>query len=283
MESQTPATISDEIDLQELAVRAILYFKKHFIFVAISTVVGVILSIAAFISLPEIYESRMIILSDLLTESYSKEITKSLKNLIKESNTPILASRLGLTEGDAAQISSIEIEGLKKESGSEKESDRTIFIVTANIKSKEILPKLQNGVIQFLRNNEFVKVRVRQRKEECQSMIKKIGLEMRSLDSLKKRLFLGEPVYAKSSEMLLVDPTSIYSKIIELNKEQIKYKNDLELSDSIQLIEGFTVFQKPAEPKLSILLLIGFFGGFFTSIGLLIFTRLLKLANSKLR
>jgi hypothetical protein len=280
MQDQRPS-LSDEIDLQELAIRAIQYLKRHFIFITTSTVAGIALSIAAYIALPAIYESRMIVLSDLLTDSYSKEITKSLKNLIGESNTRVLASRLGLTKDEAIQISSIEVEGLKRES-SEKQSDRTIFIITANITNKEILPKLQNGILEFLRNNEFVKIRVRQRKEECQSMIKKIGLEIHSLDSLKIRLFSGQPIYAKSSEMLLVEPTSIYSKIVELTKEQIKYKNELELSDSIQLIEGFTVFQKPAQPKLSILLLIGFFGGFFAAIGLLIFTRLLRLANSKL-
>jgi hypothetical protein len=280
MESQKPITPSDEIDLQELAVRAILYFKKHFRFIATSTFLATLLAIIAYIYLPKIYESRMIVMSDILTESYSKEITESLRNLIKEKNISALASRLGLNEQEAGELQTLEIESVKKEKGSEKDVENTIFIITANIKNRTILPKLQQGLIQFLRNNEFVKVRVRQRADMYKRLIDKIGFEITSLDSLKRRLFSGLPVYSKSSEMLLVDPTSIYSKIIELNKEQINYKNALELSDSIQLVEGFTVFQKPAQPKLSILLVTGFLGGLFVSIGLLIIIRLLKLANS---
>jgi len=95
------------------------------------------------------------------------------------------------------------------------------------------------------------------------------------------RLFQGKPVYTRSAEMMLVDPTNIYSKIIELSKEQINYRNALELSDSIQLVEGFTVFEKPAQPKLSIMLLIGFFGGFFIAIGSLTARQLFRLANEK--
>jgi hypothetical protein len=273
---------NNEIDLQDLAIRLILYFKRHFLFIAISTFAGILLSISIYVKSPNIFESRMIVMSDILTESYSKEITESLKKLIKENNYNALAFRLGLNETEAEKIKSIEIISVKKDKESDKAADNTIFIVTARIKDKDILPRLQNGIVQFLRNNEFVKIRVRQRREMYQSLIEKIQLEISSLDSLKRRLFLGKPVYAKSSEMLLVDPTSIYSKIIELNKEKINYKNSFELADSIQLVEGFTIFQKPVEPKLSILLLMGFFGGSLVSIGLLIFIQLLRLANSKL-
>ncbi len=278
MESQKP-TISDEIDLQELAIRAIQFFKRNFKFIAISSILFTLLSIVAYFLLPKIYESRMIVMSDILTESYSKEITESLKNLIKEENYDVLAVRLGLTENEANEIKSLEIESVKKEKALEKENEQTIFIVTANIKNREILPKLQDGLVQYLRNNEFVKVRVRQRKETYQSLMEKIGEEINSLDSLKRRLFLGLPVYAKSSEMMLVDPTNIYSKIIELNKDKITYKNLLELADSIQLVEGFTVFQKPSQPKLSILLFIGFLSGFFLAMGFLIIWHLFKMAN----
>jgi hypothetical protein len=280
MESQKPAPSSDEIDLQDIAVKAILYFKKHFWFIAISTLVGILFSIIAYVMLPKVYQSRMIVMSDILTESYSKEITESLKNLIKERNISTLAPRLGLTEQEVSDLQTIEIESVKKEKVSEKDVENTIFIITAEIKNRDILPKLQGGLIQFLRENEFVRIRVRQRKEMFQKLIEKIGFEINSLDSLKRRLFSGQPIYSKSSEMMLVDPTNIYSKIIELNKEQINLKNALELSDSIQLVEGFTIFQKPAQPKLSILLVIGFLGGLFLSIGTLTVMRLFKLANS---
>ncbi len=272
------AKATDEIDIQELAVKIIQYFRKHLRFILISSSVGLALSIVIYLLMPKISESKMILLSDILTESYSERITESLDNLIREKNNTALSSRLAITEVEAGQIKSIEIESVKKD---KDKNDANIFIVTANIKDKTILPKLQNGIIQFLRNNEYVKIRVRQRKEMYEKLISKLGIEISSLDSLKRRLFLGQPVYSKSSEMLLVDPTNIYSKIIELNKEQINYKNALELVDSIQLVEGFTVFEKPASPKLSIFLIAGFTIGFLFAIGLLTLLQLFKLANNE--
>ena len=120
-----------------------------------------------------------------------------------------------------------------------------------------------------MRNNEYVKIRVRQREDFYKSMIGKVSQEIKSLDSLKNRLFKGQTVYAKSAEMMLIDPTSIYSKIIELNKEQINYKNALELVNSIQLVEGFTVYNKPVSPKLSISLVAGASIGIFFVLALL--------------
>ncbi len=269
---------TDEIDLQELGVKVIQYFRKHLKFVLISSSVGIALSIVVYSLSPKVFESKMLLLSDILTEPYSKQITESLNNLIREKNKKGLSLRLTLTEEEAELIDLIEIESVKKD---KDKSDASIFLVTVDIRDRAILSKLQDGMIQFLRNNEFVKIRVRQRKEMYQSLVDKIGTEISSLDSLKRRLFLGKPVYSKSAEMLLIDPTSIYSKIIELSKEQIGYKNALELVDSIQLVEGFTVFEKPASPKLSIFLVAGFTIGFLFAIGLLTLLQLFKLANNE--
>lgn len=270
---------SDEINLEDLAIRIIKYIKKHLGFIILISLLGTLTAFLSYFTLPKSYESKMILMSDILTESYSKEITESLNNLIKEKNSRNLASRLSLSEDESQLISKIDVESVKKDKQDEKTGD--IFIVTADIHDRNILPKLQVGILSFLRNNEFVKIRVEQKKKYFVSMIDKIESEIKSLDSLKKKLFLGQPIYSKTSEMMLVDPTNIYSKIVELTKAQWEYKNDLELVDSIQLVEGFTVFEKPASPKLSVLLAIGFFGGFFVAIFILTLKHLFKLANSQ--
>lgn len=269
---------NDEIDLLELAVKVIRFLKKHVTVLLSSALLGLVISLVLYFTLPKIFVSKLILMSDILTESHTKEITESLDVLIKEKNFKTLATRLSLSENEAFHVEKVEIESVKKEKDI-NETDATIFIVTAEVGEKNILANLQKGIMGLLRNNEFVKIRVRQRKDYYTAMIDKVGIEIRSLDSLKRRLFLGQPVYSKGAEMLLVDPTNIYSKIIELNKEQINYKNALELVDSIQLVEGFTSFEKPASPKLSILLVIGFMGGLLFSIAFLLFSHLFKLAN----
>jgi hypothetical protein len=78
---------------------------------------------------------------------------------------------------------------------------------------------------------------------------------------------------------MLVDPTNIYSKIIELNKEQINYKNGLELVNSIQLVEGFTIYKKPVSPKLSISLTAGASIGVFFVLTLIAIKGLRKIVE----
>lgn len=268
---------SDEIDLQELAIRILRYLYSHSRFIAFSCLGGTLLGLVAWLTLPPVYQSKMIVMSDILTKSYSDRITESLDKLIGEGNYALLGVRLNLSEDEVRQVSGIKIESIKKEEKDIKE-ESTIFIITVDTKNQELLPKLQEGIINLLRNNEFVKIRVKQREFFYKTLIEKLDDEINSLDSLKKKLFDGKPIYGKGPEMLLVDPTNIYSKIIELNRQRIDYVNALELSNSIQLVEGFTSFKKPKSPRGSVALLLGLFGGLAFGLGSLTFRHLAKLA-----
>jgi hypothetical protein len=276
---------SDEIDLIELLAKFIKAVANNVRLLIFSFVIGTILGGAFFQFAPKVYEGKMILLSDILTESYSERITESLDNLIKEDNDKLLSQRLGITEEEASSIQKVEIENVKQKESRDEKSESATFIVTVRTKNKNSLSNLQEGLINYLRNNEYVKIRVRQRENYYKSMIEKVGQEISSLDSLKKRLFSGQPIYSKSAEMMLVDPTNIYSKIIELNKEQINYRNGLELVNSIQLVEGFTVYNKPVSPKLSISLIAGSSLGIFFVFVLIAFKavrKLVKLSEEKL-
>lgn len=268
-----------EIDLQELAIRILRYFYRHSRFIIFSCLGGILSGLVAWLTLPPVYQSKMIVMSDILTSSYSDRITESLNKLVGEGNYVLLGARLGLSEEEVKQVAGVEIESIKKADQDNKE-EATIFIITADTKNQELLPKLQEGIINLLRNNEFVKIRVKQREFFNRTLIEKLDDEIRSLDSLKKRVFEGKPIYGKGPEMLLVDPTNIYSKIIELNRQRVEYVNALELSNSIQLVEGFTSFKKPKSPRGSVALLLGLLGGLVFSLGSLTFRHLAKLAFS---
>jgi hypothetical protein len=270
---------SDEIDLVELLAKFILAIKNNLRALIVAFALGTLLGLGYYQIAPKVYEGKMILQSDILTESYSERITESLDNLIKEGNDKLLSQRIGVTEEEASSIQKIEIENVKQKEAKDEKSENATFIVTVKTKNKNILLSLQEGLIKYLRNNEYVKIRVRQRENYYKSMIDKVGQEISSLDSLKKRLFSGQPIYSKSAEMMLVDPTNIYSKIIELNKEQINYRNGLELVNSIQLVEGFTVYNKPVSPKLSISLVAGSSLGIFFVLALIAFKSLRKVVE----
>ncbi len=58
-------------------------------------------------------------------------------------------------------------------------------------------------------------------------------------------------------EMSCFDPTVVNSKILDLTKEKINLQNQFILANSVQVIEGFTAFETPSKPKLSISLVAG--------------------------
>jgi uncharacterized protein involved in exopolysaccharide biosynthesis len=278
-QKQANASSSDEIDLIELLAKVTLGIKNNFRSLVLAFVIGSLLGLAFYQFVPKVYESNMIIQSDILTESYGERIAESMDLLIREQNFEILGSRMGISLEKAASIKKIKIESVKQKQTNTTEKENNTFIITVRTTDNTLLPDLQNGLINYLRNNEFVKVRVRQRQDYYKAMIEKVGQEISSLDSLKKRLFTGKPIYSNSAEMMLVDPTNIYSKIIELNKEQINYKNGLELVNSIQLVEGFTIYKKPVSPKLSISLTAGASIGVFFVLTLIAIKGLRKIVE----
>ena len=278
-QKQANASSSDEIDLIELLAKVTLGIKNNFRSLVLAFVIGSLLGLAFYQFVPKVYESNMIIQSDILTESYGERIAESMDLLIREQNFEILGSRMGISLEKAASIKKIKIESVKQKQTNTTEKENNTFFITVRTTDNTLLPDLQNGLINYLRNNEFVKVRVRQRQDYYKAMIEKVGQEISSLDSLKKRLFTGKPIYSNSAEMMLVDPTNIYSKIIELNKEQINYKNGLELVNSIQLVEGFTIYKKPVSPKLSISLTAGASIGVFFVLTLIAIKGLRKIVE----
>jgi uncharacterized protein involved in exopolysaccharide biosynthesis len=241
---------NDEIDLLELFAKIIFLIRKNAKIILFAFIAGTLLGIGYYQFVPKVYETKMILLSDILTSSYSERITETLNRLISENNRKILSQRLKMSEQEAMLIVKIEIESVKQEK-TKDEKENEIFIVTVKVLDKNILPKLQENIIVYLRNNEFVEIRVEQRRKYALGIIKKIDEQLSALEQLKSRITKGELIQGGKENLVLFDPTTVHSKIVELNKERTSLQNSLETINSIQLVEGFTVFEKPVSPKLS--------------------------------
>lgn len=270
----------DEIDIQELAVRVIRYFRNHLLFILLSCLLGVVLGVVTFKALPNKFESQMVILSDLLTKTYGDRINKSLNGLLKEKNYAELGRKLGLPADKVSSIASINMECLpdvKAPQRTDIEKDETYFIVTIDVEDLSSLPELQEGMLYFFRNNDLVKIAARQREELSRAVISKTDRELRSIDSLKRLLFQRGSF---KSESLMFDPAQLFVASVDLTKRRWEAQRDLELASSIHLVEGFTAFQKPKDPNLVMLMVIGFTLGLFGAIGFLTVKHLFNLARS---
>jgi hypothetical protein len=183
--------------------------------------------------------------------------------LIKEENIESLSSKLNLTQKEAFALGKLEVKNAIEKADGRKEEEKNYLTITCQTSDNSIWPSLQNGLISFFENNDYVKIRVEQKRRLQSQMIEKIEKELIDLGELKSRIVEGQITQSSKDNLILFDPTTVNTKILDLNKEKINLQNELEIVNSIQLVEGFTVFEKPISPKLSISLVAGSSFGLF--------------------
>ncbi len=262
-ENQKQPLNSDEIDLLELLARIVISIKSNFKLIVGAFLVGSLLGLAYYQFVPKSYESRMLISSEILTESYSKTIAEDLNKLIRERNAESLSSKLKITPKEALALGKLEVKNAIEKSDGRKEEEKNYLTISCQTSDNSIWPSLQNGLINFLENNDYVKVRVEQKKKYFTQVIEKIDKELVDLNDLKSRIANGQVTQSSKDNLILFDPTTVNTKILDLSKEKINLQNQLEIVNSIQVVEGFTVFEKPVSPKLSISLSAGASFGLF--------------------
>ena len=139
--------------------------------------------------------------------------------------------------------------------------------MTVQTVDNSILEDLETGLVQYLETNEYVKKRVDLRKQRYEALREKANEQILEIDSLKDKL--NERILTRSNgnDVLLINPTNVYTTALSLYKEELSYLENLELIDSIQIIEGFTPFNKPVKPKLMVSIAGGFAFGLFLAVG----------------
>lgn len=249
---------NDEIDLGQLAIRIIKLGTKYRILITLCTLLGAIAGYAYYKLVNPIYSSSMMLQSDILTEAYSETLTENLKKLIDEKNTYSLSKKLSIEEVQASQLVDIKVESVEGSPGAEGTTENFIFLISVETKDNSILSNLETGIISFLENNEFVKKRIDLRKIRLKALIDQMDSEGLELDSLKD-LINTKLINGDRNNLVLLDPSNVYEQAIKTYKEELIYQERLALIESIQLIEGFTAFNKPLRPRLILSLAVGLF------------------------
>jgi hypothetical protein len=269
--------INDEIDLVELLVKTVLLIKRNLIQIILFFIIGTGLGYAYASLATKTYESKMLVSSDIMTESYSEKLFESIQDLIDEENYNELSSKIGLTPDESESLSKIKIESALKDKP-QKEDEKKFFLITVELTNQKILAKLQNELIQFLQQNDFVRIRVEQRKKYYSDLIKQIDTEIQSLEEFKSKIYNGN-FFQNSKGNVMFDPTEVNSKIVELSKERGGYVMALETANSVQVVEGFTQFDKPIWPKKSVSLAAGATLGLFLVGLMIVFKSIRKLVR----
>lgn len=269
----------DELDLQKLFYDIVITIKNYNKLILACCIIGILAGVAYSLLSKKVYESKMLVSSSLLSLTYADEVLGNINLIIAEKNTERAAAELNLSQDVVKKIAFVDIESALDDKAEQLKENEKIFLrITAKTTDPSIFPELQKGLIYYLENNQFVKVRIEQRKRYYKELISKVNSELKDLEEFKQRLLKGD-FFEAAKGNLMFDPTIVNSKILELTKEKINYENSLMIADNIQLINGFTASSQPRWPKKTLSIITGAFFGLFLAAIIIVF----RLLNSKIK
>lgn len=250
----------DEIDLKVLLKKAMNVLDRGTKMILCCVLIGGILGIAYFLIGKTTYQSRMVITSDILVMSNIRTLFDPFELLIEERDTTAIAQKLQIEDSVAAKIKAIEVISF----ATKENENPNYFGIDATVTDNTILPVLQEAIINYLENNEYVKRRVKIRKNRLNALINKIDDEIEGIDSLKQHLQFGSILNSSTSggaNVFMMEPSNLYRLSLDLVSKKQDHLGQLELNESFQLIDGFTPFTKPSNPSWIVCLVFGFAGG----------------------
>lgn len=253
-DSKKENTTPDDLDLLLLIERSIQFFRKYRWVFIIAIAGGLSLGIFAYMALPKIYQSRLIIHSFTLTNQEYIQIMENWNALLKKKEYAMLAKDLNCREDILSHVKQMKAEEIQKVFTS---SNPNGFTIKVNVTDNAVLDDLQSAIVYGFGNSEYIKERLAVKRANLKELIEKTSSEIQKLDSTKKMVENIIGGKGKSSSSLIIDGSSINRQLIEMNEKLLAYKEELKFSNAVQVLQSFSKFRQPADPKLVSWLVIG--------------------------
>lgn len=252
----------------------------------------------------EFYESSMILSSNYLNKRIVDSSIDKLNLLAEEKDASGLARTLNLPDSVANKIKKFEsvpfipenelldMEILReqlKNLQSDKKNDKIIeqvvdrlavenrhaFEITVQIYSPTIVKTIQDALVNYFRNNEFIKKRIEINKLNLLSKKGKLQQESEKLDSLKVVIYsnyksMAEQSRQGSNNVILSDravtnPIEVYNRDLDIYEQLLDTERQLYILPDFEVVDGFTEFSEPASDSLPKTIVLGAIIGFLAS------------------
>ena len=218
----------------------------------------------------------MITHSSVLTNQEEIQIIDNWDNLIKRHEYAEVSEAFHCPETILHKVKSIEGTEIQKVFSPNNPNG---FYIDVAITDNSILDALQKGIVYGFENGDYVKARLTFKRDRLKEMIDKTNTEILKLDSNKaavENIIMGKE---KPSSSLIVDGSSINRQLIDMNEKLLYWQEELNFSNGIQVLQGFSKFDKPIGPKLLVLLALGW----IFSLALAYIYALINSLNQKLK
>ncbi|TAH27094.1 MAG: hypothetical protein EAZ07_02345 [Cytophagales bacterium] len=265
---------SEEIDIIAVLKKVISTYHKWKKFILFTFLLGISLATAFFYFSPKTYLTRMYLASNLIKGPSFIVLLDDLQKHIKEKNYDEVSRYMNLDLEMVKKISKIEFYSARNfaekeysdlitqsDAELEKDLNNNEFVIQAYISDNGISKILEKGIIYYLENNRFSKMKSTMRKEGLKLVRTRIKSELSQLDSL--RYTLNSMYTSKNkvggnggSSIIMNDPSAIYNNILNLFRTEIATSDDINTPDII-VIQSFVTYKKHYSPRLSNCLLSG--------------------------
>ena len=248
------ADTSENIDLLLLVERTIAFFKKYKWTFITAIVIGIGIGVFAYIKIPNTYRSRLILHSFYLSNQEHIGVIDNWNALLKKKEYDELSTALGCDKNILPRLKRIQGSEIQKVFTPNNPNG---FFVDVVVTDNSILDELQKCITAGLENNEYIKERLEVRRKDLKELIEKVEDEILKLDSTKtqiERIIEGKE---KSSSSVIIDASAINGHLIDMTEKLYGYRQDLKFTSAVQVIQGFSKFNKPSDPKLIPLIALG--------------------------
>lgn len=265
----------DEIDLEKIFFSVINILKRRFYFIVFFGSIGLLFGLAYYFLKAPVYQSTMSVSSGILTGKNSSNMINTLQLLIEEGSYEKLSERLRISPQQAQKLAGITVTSIGLTEAEEELENVNTFRVQVHVTDNTILDTLEVSLIDYLEDNRFIKRRTDLRRENLKLLISRLKVEMQDLDSLKNKVNNTLNTELEGSNVIIMDPVNVYREAIGLYQKELDLQTELALIDNIQIIEGFTEFNKPINPRVRHIAY-GLLAGIFVGLLFIIFVEIFQ-------
>ncbi len=257
----------NEIDLLELLAKIYFLFKRNKYIILAFIIIGVIVGIYKSTGSEAYYKTNMVAKSPLSEDEIIEQL-QSLSELQQKNNPKLLSEELNLNLNEARKIKFLKVEKTEEKSN--------LIQIKLEVFTNNLIPKIKEGIIQYLNTNPYVKRELEDRQEHYEEYLEKIteALEILREKENKKDL----PQEAKA---ILVSEESYSGQIIRLMNKKGNIEENLRNNQPLIIIKDFNIPETPQKDikfQIALYTIIGFILGIIVVFSI---TLLKKLENYK--
>lgn len=244
-----------------LLYRIVLFFIRRAILIGIIIIIFVAFGFYQYKTSDRYYSSSLEAYSNAMASLDMINYINNINELFMENNYKGLEQKLGIDSVELEKVKNVKaykaidlnkdgipdlIDYDEKYQSSDSTISRSRFVVKVEVYDETVFPTIQESILHYIDNNNYIKELNTIRKKQLQQLIVKLDNEISSLDSLKKTEYFkkDENLKTQQGQLLVMNEktTQLYHpQIISLYKEKQGLEQQLELrTEPITIIQDFS-------------------------------------------